>query len=159
MTNASSEERLSNPNTAITVLGFDFGTTRIGVAVGQSLTGKGRPLSPLKANEGIPNWDLIAKIVDEWQPSAFVVGLPLNMDGSENEMCQRARKFAKRLHGRYNRPYHMMDERLSSYEAKGQVIARGGNRNFKENSVDGLAAQMILESWFAEQASFPDESR
>ncbi len=151
MTDASSNEMNENPNTAITVLGFDFGTTRIGVAVGQGVTRQGRPLSPIKANEGIPNWDVIAKIVEEWQPDAFVVGLPLNMDGTENEMCQRARKFAKRLHGRYNRPYHMMDERLSSYEAKGQVIAQGGHRNFKENSVDGLAAQMILESWFAEQ--------
>lgn len=152
MTNTSTSDTSTNPNTVVTVLGFDFGTTRIGVAVGQSLTGLGRPLQPLKANEGIPNWEAIAALVAEWQPDAFVVGLPLNMDGSENEMCQRARKFAKRLHGRYNRPYHMMDERLSSYEAKGQVIAQGGNRNFKENSVDGLAAQMILESWFAEQA-------
>jgi putative holliday junction resolvase len=64
-------------------------------------------------------------------------------------MCQRARKFANRLHGRFNKPSHMMDERLSSYEAKGRVIAAGGSRNFKENSVDGIAAQMILESWFA----------
>ncbi|MCB5161183.1 Holliday junction resolvase RuvX [Marinomonas algarum] len=136
------------PNTVRSVLGFDFGTTRIGVAIGQTITGTAQPLDPLKAKEGIPNWDEIARIVSEWQPDAFVVGLPLNMDGSENEMCQRARKFAKRLHGRFNRPYFMMDERLSSYEAKGQVMARGGNRNFKENSVDGLAAQMIIETWF-----------
>ncbi|TDO95553.1 Holliday junction resolvase RuvX [Marinomonas balearica] len=141
----------SNPNTAQTVLGFDFGTSRIGVAIGQSFTMSARPLSPLKANEGIPNWDVIEKLVKEWEPDCFVVGLPLNMDGTENEMCQRARKFAKRLHGRYNQPYHMMDERLSSYDAKGQVISQGGNRNFKENSVDGLAAQLILETWFSEQ--------
>ncbi|RUM48507.1 MAG: Holliday junction resolvase RuvX [Marinomonas sp.] len=156
MTETSTSKTSTNPNTAIAVLGFDFGTTRIGVAIGQSLTGQGRPLVPLKATDGIPNWDMISALVEEWQPDAFVVGLPLNMDGSENEMCQRARKFAKRLHGRYNRPYHMMDERLSSYEAKGQVIAQGGNRNFKENSVDGLAAQMILESWFAQQTASSD---
>ncbi|MDB4837230.1 Holliday junction resolvase RuvX [Marinomonas sp.] len=143
-------ENSSKPNTATTVLGFDFGTTRMGVAIGQSMTGTARPLNPLKAKEGIPNWDDITTLVDEWQPDAFVVGLPLDMDGNENEMCLRARKFAKRLHGRFNKPYHMMDERLSSYEAKGQVIARGGKRNFKENSVDGLAAQMILETWFME---------
>ena len=156
MTETSTSKTSANPNTAIAVLGFDFGTTRIGVAIGQSLTGQGRPLAPIKATDGIPNWDMISALVEEWQPDAFVVGLPLNMDGSENEMCQRARKFAKRLHGRYNRPYHMMDERLSSYEAKGQVIAQGGNRNFKENSVDGLAAQMILESWFAQQTASSD---
>lgn len=138
------------PNIVRSVLGFDFGTTRMGVAVGQSVTGTAQPLDPIKAKDGIPNWDDITKIVEEWKPDVFVVGLPLDMDGTENEMCQRARKFAKRLHGRFNRPYHMMDERLSSYEAKGQVIARGGNRNFKDNSVDGLAAQMILETWFAE---------
>ena len=156
MTETSTSKTSTNPNTAIAVLGFDFGTTRIGVAIGQSLTGQGRPLAPLKATDGIPNWDMISALIEEWQPDVFVVGLPLNMDGSENEMCQRARKFAKRLHGRYNRPYHMMDERLSSYEAKGQVIAQGGNRNFKENSVDGLAAQMILESWFAQQTASSD---
>ncbi|MBJ7539430.1 Holliday junction resolvase RuvX [Marinomonas transparens] len=150
MTATLSSSDHQEPNTVTSVLGFDFGTTRMGVAIGQSLLGTARPLAPLKAKEGIPNWDDIAKLVEEWQPDAFVVGLPLDMDGTENEMCQRARKFAKRLHGRFNRPYHMMDERLSSYEAKGRVISRGGNRNFKENSVDGLAAQMILETWFME---------
>ncbi|REG83652.1 Holliday junction resolvase RuvX [Marinomonas pollencensis] len=153
MTVTPSQSDKSKPNTVNTVLGFDFGTTRMGVAIGQSITGSATPLAPLKAKEGIPNWDQIQKLVDEWKPDAFVVGLPLDMDGSENEMCQRARKFAKRLHGRFNRPYHMMDERLSSYEAKGQVIARGGHRNFKENSVDGLAAQMILETWFMESTA------
>ncbi|MGO3344368.1 MAG: Holliday junction resolvase RuvX [Marinomonas sp.] len=152
MTATPSQGNNPKPNTVNTVLGFDFGTTRMGVAIGQSITGSATPLAPLKAKEGIPNWDDISKLVDEWQPDAFVVGLPLDMNGAENEMCQRARKFAKRLHGRFNRPYHMMDERLSSYEAKGQIIARGGNRNFKENSVDGLAAQMILETWFMESA-------
>ncbi|NLQ17362.1 Holliday junction resolvase RuvX [Marinomonas sp. M1K-6] len=150
MTVISSLNNNVEPNTACSVLGFDFGTTRIGVAIGQSITGTAQPLAPIKAKDGVPNWDEITRLVDEWQPDAFVVGLPLDMDGLENEMCQRARKFAKRLHGRFNLPYHMMDERLSSYEAKGQVIARGGNRNFKENSVDGLAAQMILETWFAD---------
>ncbi|MCV2401783.1 Holliday junction resolvase RuvX [Marinomonas sp. C2222] len=150
MLETSSIGETEKPNTETSVLGFDFGTTRIGVAIGQSITGTARPLDPLKAKDGIPNWDDINKLVEEWQPDAFVVGLPLDMDGSENEMCLRATKFAKRLHGRFNKPYHMMDERLSSYEAKGQVISRGGNRNFKDNSVDGLAAQMILETWFME---------
>lgn len=135
-------------NAARTLLGFDFGTTRIGIAVGQEITMTATPLPPIKAKDGIPNWDTIAAIVKEWQPDGFVIGLPLNMDNTENEMCQRARKFANRLHGRYNKPSYLMDERLSSYEAKGEVIKSGGNRNFKENSVDGIAAQMILESWF-----------
>lgn len=132
-----------------TLLGFDFGTTRIGVAVGQTFLGSATPLEPIKAREGIPNWDVIEALVNEWQPDGFVVGLPLNMDGSENEMCQRAKKFANRLQGRFGKPRYLMDERLSSYEAKGRVIEAGGSRNFKENSVDGIAAQMILTSWFA----------
>lgn len=131
-----------------TFLGFDFGTTRIGVAVGQTLLGTARPLDPIKAKEGIPNWEVIEALVTEWQPDGFVVGLPLNMDGSENEMCLRAKKFANRLQGRFGKPRYLMDERLSSYEAKGIVIESGGSRNFKENSVDGIAAQMILTSWF-----------
>ncbi|MFT2110427.1 Holliday junction resolvase RuvX [Marinomonas sp. 2405UD68-3] len=131
-----------------TLLGFDFGTTRIGVAVGQTFLGSATPLDPIKAREGIPNWEVIEALVNEWQPDGFVVGLPLNMDGSENEMCQRAKKFANRLQGRFGKPRYLMDERLSSYEAKGRVIETGGSRNFKENSVDGIAAQMILTSWF-----------
>ncbi len=138
------------PNTENSVLGFDFGTVRMGVAFGQRMLGTICPLSPLKAKEGIPNWDEITKLVDEWQPEVFVIGLPLHLDGTENEMCYRARKFAKRLYGRFNLPYHMVDERLSSFEAKRQVISCGGNRNFKENSVDGLAARMIVETWFVE---------
>jgi len=133
---------------ARTLLSFDFGTTRIGIAVGQEITMTATPLPPIKARDGIPNWETIETLVKEWQPDGFVVGLPLNMDGTENEMCQRTRKFANRLHGRYNKPSYMMDERLSSYEAKGEVIRSGGNRDFKANSVDGIAAQMILESWF-----------
>lgn len=149
MNQTSNQDVVQTPKPR-TILGFDFGTTRIGVAVGQEVTGTATPLSPLKARDGIPNWEQIEALVLEWQPDAFVVGLPLNMDGTENEMCQRAKKFANRLHGRYNRPRYLVDERLSSYEAKGQVIAAGGNRDFKANSVDGLAAQMILETWFQE---------
>ncbi|TBR43838.1 Holliday junction resolvase RuvX [Marinomonas agarivorans] len=142
---------LSAHNSSQTFLGFDFGTTRIGVAVGQDITMTATPISPLKARDGIPDWNTIESLIHEWLPDAFIVGLPLNMDGTENEMCLRARKFAKRLHGRYNKPSYMMDERLSSYEAKGEVIRNGGDRNFKNNSVDGIAAKMILESWLQSQ--------
>src|SRR5690606_11739466 len=87
--------------------------------------------------------------VREWNPDAFVVGLPLNMDGSESEMCQRARKFANRLHGRFGKQTHLMDERLSSFEAKGLAMTQAGERDFGRFSVDGLAASLIVESWFA----------
>ena len=136
------------------VLGFDFGVKRIGVAVGQSLTGSASALKPLPARDGVPDWEVVARLVREWSPDAFVVGLPLNMDGSESEMCQRARKFANRLHGRFGKPAHLMDERLSSFEAKGLAMAQTGERDFGRFSVDGLAASLIVESWLAlQQAS------
>ena len=130
---------------------FDFGLKRFGVATGNSFLKKGQELEPIKAKDGIPDWSIIEKLYEEWRPSEFIVGLPLNMDGSENDMCLRANKFGKRLKGRYNRPVHMMDERLSSFEAKSQVREAQGSTNFGTHSVDGAAACLILESWFAIQ--------
>lgn len=131
-------------------MAFDFGTQRIGIAVGQRLTGQASPIEPIKARDGIPNWDQLERIITEWQPQAFVTGLPLNMDGSPSELSRRAKKFANRLEGRFHRPSFTHDERLTSYEAKGRVIEAGGNRNFGENSVDGIAAQLILESFLSQ---------
>lgn len=132
------------------LMAFDFGTKRIGIAVGQRLTATAEPLSPIKAQDGIPNWEELGRIIAAWEPDAFVVGLPLNMDGSPSEMSTRANKFAQRLEGRYHRRAFTHDERLSSYEAKGYVMAQGGSRDFGKHSVDGLAAQLVLESWMAE---------
>ena len=133
-----------------TLMGFDFGTQRIGIATGQRLTNGTRALNPIKAKDGIPNWDNLQRVIDEWQPDAFIVGLPLNMDGSVSDMSRRAAKFARRLEGRYHRPAYTQDERLTSFEAKGMVIEQGGNRDFGSNSVDGLAAELILQSWMNE---------
>ena len=138
---------------AVRILGFDFGVKRIGVAVGQSLTGRASALKPLVARDGVPDWEQVARLVAEWAPDAFVVGLPLNMDGTEGEIAQRARKFANRLHGRFGKPAHLMDERLSSFEAKGIVMAQSGERDFGRYSVDGLAASLIIESWLAQRAA------
>ncbi len=143
----------SGPLPAVRVLGFDFGVKRIGVAVGQSLTGRASPLKPLAARDGVPDWEQVARLVAEWAPDAFVVGLPLNMDGTEGEISQRARKFANRLHGRFGKPAHLMDERLSSFEAKGIVMAQSGERDFGRFSVDGLAASLIIESWLAQRTA------
>ena len=132
---------------AQTILCFDYGTKSIGVAVGQSITQTANPLTDLKAKDGIPNWDEIKKIIDEWQPDLLLVGLPLNMDGSPSEIGVRAKKFANRLHGRFGLPFAMADERLSSFEAKGEIIQQTGSRDFKKNNVDSLAAKIILESW------------
>ncbi|HLT13435.1 MAG TPA: Holliday junction resolvase RuvX [Marinobacter sp.] len=134
------------------LLAFDFGTRRIGVASGQELLGTGRPLTMIPARDGIPDWNHIEKLLAEAKPQLVLVGLPLNMDGTENDMCARARKFGKRLHGRYHVPVEMVDERLTSFEAKGEVMAAGGSRDFGRHGVDDLAAVLILETWCREQA-------
>jgi putative Holliday junction resolvase len=85
-----------------TVLGFDFGLKYIGVAVGQQLTHTANSLTVIKARDGIPNWDDIQKLIDQWQPQLVVVGLPLNMDGTEQEMTAAARRFGNRVNGRFN---------------------------------------------------------
>lgn len=132
------------------VICFDYGTGTIGVAVGQSVTGTATPLDDLRARDGIPDWDRVSKILNEWKPDLLLVGLPLNMDGSESELSARARKFANRLHGRFGLPVEMADERLSSFEAKGHILEQAGSQDFKGNRVDSLAAQLILESWLRE---------
>lgn len=131
------------------ILAFDFGTHRIGVAFGQELTGTATPLPILPARDGIPDWQQIAKLMEEWQPDAFVVGVPLNMDGTEGPITPRARKFGNRLHGRFHRPIHTMDERLSTVEAREKLE---GSANKNTIGLDSMAATLILESWFREQA-------
>lgn len=131
-----------------TVIAFDFGTKSIGCAVGQSITGTAQGLPALKAEQGIPNWELIGKMLAEWQPDLLVVGLPLNMDGTEQELTQRAKKFANRLNGRFNLPVQLHDERLTTTEARSEIFARGGYKALKKDKVDSISACLILESWF-----------
>ena len=142
-------------STSRRVMAFDFGTRRIGVAVGQELLATGQPVALIPARDGIPDWHQIEALLTEWQPDLVVVGLPLNMDDSENDMCARARKFGKRLHGRYHVPVEMVDARLTSFEAKGDVMAAGGSRDFGRHGVDDRAAVLILETWFGEQSNPP----
>ena len=129
---------------------FDFGVKRFGAACGNTFLKTASELAPIKAKDGIPDWNIIDALVAEWRPAGFVVGLPLNMDGTESEMSQRAKKFGKRLKGRFNKPVAMMDERLSSFEAK-QTLKESTGRyiDFGDHSVDGAAACLILESWFS----------
>lgn len=132
----------------ITALAFDFGTRSIGCAVGQSITGTAQALPAFKAQDGIPNWDAIEKCLQEWKPDLVVVGLPLNMDGTEQELTVRARKFANRLHGRFGIRVELQDERLTTTEARTEIFARGGYKALNKSKVDGISACLILESWF-----------
>ena len=135
------------------VLGFDYGTRQIGVAVGQTLTASASPLRELRARDGIPDWEEIAALLREWRPDALVVGLPLNMDGTPSDMSARAEKFARRLQGRFGLPVHCIDERLSTFEAK-QTLRDSGRRqqgSYRDNPVDSLAAVLLLETWLGGQ--------
>jgi putative Holliday junction resolvase len=132
-------------------MAFDFGTRRIGVASGQEMLGTGRAVAMLPARDGVPEWVRIEALLKEWQPDLVLVGLPLNMDDTENDMCARARKFGKRLHGRLHVAVEMVDERLTSFEAKGEVMAEGGSRDYGQHGVDDRAAVLILETWFNQQ--------
>jgi putative Holliday junction resolvase len=139
-----------NQSSYQTLLAFDFGLKQIGVAYGQTLTGAAKGLSILKASDGIPNWDDLGALIDEWSPDLLVVGLPLNMDGTESDLSHLARKFARRLHGRFKLETLMVDERLSSHNIKASIkqqdlSAKGARTDLTK--IDHLAAALILQSW------------
>ena len=126
------------------LLGFDFGLKQIGVANGQTLTSSATGLMILKAVDGIPNWAQVEKLLKDWSPDLVVVGLPLNMDDSESELSGRARKFARRLQGRFSVQVEMVDERLTSREAK-SIGRDQGTQDLTK--IDHIAASLILQSW------------
>ena len=136
-----------------TVLGFDYGTKSIGIAIGQAVTGSANPLLSIKAVDGIPNWDEIGKLIQEWQPDLVVVGLPLNMDGTEQEMTQRARKFANRISGRFGVKVATQDERLTTADTKERLFELGGFKALTKGQVDAVSAVLIIESYFENQFS------
>ena len=125
-------------------MGFDFGTQSIGIAVGQEITRTASPLKPLPARDGKPDWDRLAKIVEEWQPRLFIVGMPYHMDGSESDLSKRAARFGRRLEGRLGIPWAGMDERLSSFEVRSSLKDSGIRI---KGPIDSMAAKLILESW------------
>lgn len=135
------------------VLAFDFGTRKIGIASGQSVTGSGSPLPVIPCRQQQPDWAAIEAVIREWCPDTLVVGLPLNMDDSESELSTRARRFARQLNGRFNLPVFMVDERLSTREARDRLgdDYRGG----PDARVDSLAAVLMIESFFSSGGTTP----
>lgn len=130
-----------------TLLAFDFGLKRIGVAVGQTQTRSANPLETVAVKRERPDWDAIAKLIKTWTPDALVVGWPLNMDGSEQEMTHRAERFGRQLNGRFGLSVHLVDERLTTREAKSRLELDGRI----DHDADPVAAQIILEDWFSLQ--------
>lgn len=130
-----------------TILAFDFGMRRIGVAIGDTISHSATPLTTLDARDGIPSWDEIAMLISKWKADMVVVGMPYNLDGSIQEITQCARKFSNRIRGRFNIPVETIDERLTSKMAKIAV----SQKNKKDYSIDSVAASIILEAWLNRQ--------
>lgn len=135
--------------TTQTVIAFDYGINQIGLAVGQTLTGSANGLDVLKAKDGQPDWNQVEGVIETWRPTLLLVGLPLNMDGTESDFCSRARKFGRRLQGRFGLEVRMVDERLSTREAKSRDRDHTGKnrKSYRRDPIDNLAAQIILETW------------
>ena len=130
-----------------TLLGFDYGTAKIGVAVGQTLTGTATPLETLRAVRNKPDWQNIERLIETWQPEALVVGLPFQMDDKEAEIADRAKRFSRQLSGRFGLQVHLVDERLTSREACNQA----GKHVKRIEQLDAIAATLILETWLSDR--------
>jgi putative holliday junction resolvase len=129
-------------------LGFDYGGKFIGVAVGSTHSGQAQTLATVRVSANkTPDWSHITRLIDQWRPDALVVGLPLNMDGSEQAMTRAARAFGDRLKERYNLPIHMVDERLTTRAAKDVLYAQGIAGTRQKRHLDEVAAQTILQSF------------
>jgi putative Holliday junction resolvase len=129
------------PEKLTTVIGFDFGTSWIGVAVGQTLTQQATPLTTLKTSD----WKSIERLIDEWRPQKLVVGLPRSMSGEDHEMTARSKRFGRQLQGRYGIDTSMVDERLTTREAYQIAIEKEEYKSKQE--IDSLSAALITESW------------
>ena len=135
-----------------TLLAFDFGIKRIGVALGESLIGQARALTTLRDEANTPRFAAIEKLIREWQPALLVVGLPLDAEGRAHDMTARAQRFANQLKGRFGLPVALVDERFTSVEAESQLKQRGGHWTDTKEAVDATAAQIILQSYFDDPA-------
>lgn len=132
------------------VMAFDFGTRCIGVAVGDAQSHGIRPLPSLGARAGHPEWNDVDRLIADWRPHTLVVGLPLNMDGSYQRLSRMAQAFADQLEKRYCRDTVMVDERLTTQEARDRLFQQGGYRALQKSAVDGESACLILDQFLAE---------
>ena len=132
--------------TSHTYLGFDYGAKRIGVAVGNTVSGSASALDTVKVTSNKTDWEHISRLLAEWQPDALIVGLPIKMDRTDNPITADAKRFANRLHGRYHLPVHLVDERLTSHMALSEIRDAGYNRRSRD-LVDSYAAREILQTF------------
>lgn len=130
------------------VLGFDFGMKYIGIATGQTITQTATPLTTIRATDGIPDWDEIAKLIADWRPNILIVGLPLNMDGTEQLLSLCANKFANRLKHKFKLPVELVDERLSTWEAKQSLASQTSNPSRQQLlQINAESAAILVTQW------------
>ena len=142
---------LLTKTSADTYLGFDFGYKKIGVAVGQTITGSASPLQTIRSINQSPDWQIISQLIQEWRPRGLVVGISRQADGSDNPVTPRMIKFCHQLNGRYQLPVYQQDEALTTFEAKQMLFDEVSVNATKLWEVqDQLAAQLILQSWLNE---------
>jgi len=145
---ASVNPGLSPRVTQGTILAFDFGAKRIGVATGESGLGSAHPLTVIHAESNDERMSAISRLINEWQPVLLVVGLPVHADGTPHEMTKLAMKFGERLQKRFNLPVSYADERLTSLDAEARLRETGRNSRRAKPLLDAVAAQLILQTWF-----------
>ncbi|MGQ0442262.1 MAG: Holliday junction resolvase RuvX [Methylophilaceae bacterium] len=138
----------SYPEITGTVLAFDFGEKRIGIAVGETVLKAAHALTSIASEVNDVRFAGIAQLIDEWRPNLLIVGLPTHLDGTAHQLTQLAKKFARRLEGRFNLPVILIDERLSSAEAAHQLAMAGVKSRQQKTMIDAVAAQVILQSYF-----------
>ena len=151
MLNLTMAQDTHHIHTIETVMGLDFGIAKMGIALGNTLTQTASPLMQFKMDNGKPNWDELLKLIESWQVSTIIIGLPLNMDGTASELGNRAKKFARRLKHQLEavhrpRPIILADERLTSREAKNLAWEYGLIKSDKE-PIDSIASAIMLGSW------------
>ena len=136
------------PDISGTIMAFDFGEKRIGIATGETMLKTAHALTIIESERNEIRFAEIGKLIQEWKPSLLVVGLPTHMDGNQHQLTDLSKKFAQRLEGRFDLPVIMIDERLSSAEAGLQLTHAGVPEKLQKNMIDAVAAQVILQSYF-----------
>ncbi len=134
------------------VLGFDFGLKRIGLATGQTVTGTATPLTTLQAVNQSPDWKRIEQHIQQWKPDALIVGIPYLLDGGETDITRAARNFARKLERRFGLPVYTIDESLSSFEAEQQLGQSTKLDKHNKHEIDKMAAAIIVQSWLDSQS-------
>ena len=129
------------------VLGFDYGKKRIGIATGQTITNTATPCITIEQLDGNPNWPIIGELIDEWKPQSLIIGMPYHTDGSENKMTAAARQFAYELEKRFKLPVIEVNEALSSNEAEELLKQNMKINQQNKHEIDRMAAAIIVQRW------------